>query len=1611
MQSKPMLRGRYSIVRQLGTGAQGSVFQVRDVLDPNTERVLKVFAPDQLTYAQRAMDILSQLASPHLPTVHAFFVTNSSDVSGFRTEFERLNIQGVQISAGQACFLRAYVNGESADRWREDRSWDETASLLAKTGAALRQMHRSGFLHGDLKPDNVVVQASNVPLLIDFGLSRGSDERREAGGTPLYLSPEVLRGELPTPSSERYSFGAFAYYMCEGKPPFSGTSGQVTRGHLEELPPEMTSELPARARSMISSLLDKDPAERPEWDEVLDVFSPDATRTSESIILPGMLPYVGRDREQETAATRLSSGESVWFHGMAGCGKTRLLRRVRWRLEHRGHTTIQVPRAAVGLGSKLAAVAQQLAGLSGLAPPKIPHLTGDAIHHVGTLRAWLDDLVSDEPPILIWDDADLLPEYEIFLKEYSRLGGKMPFAATSRKDPGSLDGRLPIPALTEDELEQALNLVDNHVSLSKVARKRVVEQSRGNPRALGLALEDRPARSQGGTLSKPARDVSALLSVVPGPLTVTELVAALSVPGDDVYSALQELLAVGDAVALSAGFSATRSIQSLEIAEQGPFQKSLNRLAALTPQYSLMLSVLGGATDSETVQKALQALAAQSSHATFHLLGAVVASGRCPEQIPALVRMAIELDQGAAALDYLPEAGKPVVQLARCRIHYNTGQLEEARQALLRLEGKTLSLSQMAETATLQAWIALREGRYADAAKRLEIAPAHGSIADREVAAELATARAATALLAGDSGASALFKAAVTALRATRGMPRLSARLLSYQAMEATRKGELNKAQAYYQQALQTVEEAGLDALLPTFLLNLATAFDHLGQLERARHYYRRGVKFSGDHVPNSTRILLIANQANISLRLKRWEEADELIAKSRDLAEASQTSRATRYVDHLAAELAIHRADWDKCGGLLGSLREQLEQQSDFASLCEVHLLACRAAVEQGDLQQGAQALTDANELITKHDLADRKAQALLAEGELKAAQKNLEAAVPLWEAAIDEAHSDGDRFRALEAASKYVAVEQLGERLSSVISSVLRSVLDGLGPGLRHDFTATLPPDIQVLGQKPDESGRTLMSASRTSEESVYRLLSLTSRLARESDYDRFLESAIDTAIELSGAERGFLLIRHKLSGFKVAVSRDVDGEPIRRAMLKVSRTIADQVAVDGEPLLTVDARADDRLGVASSVHRLSLTSVMCLPVRVFGEITAVIYLDHRFRTGAFGPEGLRLMMAFSDQLAVALIHIDRVRELEARNRELESARVEIQGLLEEKEEAAQLLEIKCTTLESDLRAQRRSTRLRHQYDNIIAASAPMVKVLQQVDRLVDSSIPVLVTGESGTGKELIARAVHYNGVRTEGPFVPINCGAISENLIESELFGHTKGAFTGADRDAPGLFRAAHRGTVFLDEIGELPVNAQVKLLRVLQDNRVRPVGGVSDVEVDVRIIAATNRDLPKMVDEGTFRSDLFYRLAGVTVELPPLRSRRADIPLLVQFFLDTFSQERSRPIEVTPEALDRLLRFGWPGNVRQLENVLRAGMTFASDGKIRPSDLESLMTTRLSKSSPKAVSAGRRGPRPKVTSEQLRTVLRECDQDINRVAERLSVTPRSVYRYLAKYQIAV
>src|SRR5277367_6554329 len=245
------------------------------------------------------------------------------------------------------------------------------------------------------------------------------------------------------------------------------------------------------------------------------------------------------------------------------------------------------------------------------------------------------------------------------------------------------------------------------------------------------------------------------------------------------------------------------------------------------------------------------------------------------------------------------------------------------------------------------------------------------------------------------------------------------------------------------------------------------------------------------------------------------------------------------------------------------------------------------------------------------------------------------------------------------------------------------------------------------------------------------------------------------------------------------------------------------------------------------------------------------------------------------------------------------------------------------------------KRALKQRYNFENIVGKSEPMLKIFDLVAQVANSRSTVLLQGESGTGKEIIAKALHLNSPRHDRPFVPVNTGSMPTDLLESTLFGHVKGAFTSAIASKKGLFEIADRGTLFLDEIATMSLETQAKILRVLQDRRFMHLGGVQEIQVDVRIIAATNIDLRQLVREGHFREDLFYRLNVITIELPPLRQRREDIPLLVDFFLKKYAEENDRPVRhMTPEALRPLLSYSWPGNVRELENVIERAVVLSS-----------------------------------------------------------------------------
>ncbi len=465
------------------------------------------------------------------------------------------------------------------------------------------------------------------------------------------------------------------------------------------------------------------------------------------------------------------------------------------------------------------------------------------------------------------------------------------------------------------------------------------------------------------------------------------------------------------------------------------------------------------------------------------------------------------------------------------------------------------------------------------------------------------------------------------------------------------------------------------------------------------------------------------------------------------------------------------------------------------------------------------------------------------------------------------------------------------------------------------------------------------TLGGEDKVERERLRAFARVTRALLSETELSALLRLIVDSALALVEGERGFVLLTGRAGEsvkdpreMKVRVARSFDRSDIAVPATRISMGIARRVLESGRPLLSVDAGRDERFSGMASVEELHLRSVMCLPIGAEGKHEGVLYVDNRLQRGAFREDDLELVELLAAQAALAIRNARLVGELRERNQRLLQSSEQIRSLNEQ-------LGRKVRDRDSELavvRAELGRERGRFDYAAIVGASDEMKRVFAELDRVIPTELPVLIQGESGTGKELIARAIHFNGPRREKPFVVENCAALPDALLESELFGHVRGAFTGADRAKKGLIEQAHGGTLFLDEIGDMSTEMQKKLLRVLQEGELRPLGSNQRTQVDVRLLCASHQDLAELVRGGRFREDLFYRVNVLTLALPPLRQRREDVPLLAGTLLARAAREANRSApHLSHEVLAALASYDWPGNVRELENEMRRVLLLAED----------------------------------------------------------------------------
>ncbi|MEK6679231.1 MAG: nif-specific transcriptional activator NifA [Nitrospirota bacterium] len=499
---------------------------------------------------------------------------------------------------------------------------------------------------------------------------------------------------------------------------------------------------------------------------------------------------------------------------------------------------------------------------------------------------------------------------------------------------------------------------------------------------------------------------------------------------------------------------------------------------------------------------------------------------------------------------------------------------------------------------------------------------------------------------------------------------------------------------------------------------------------------------------------------------------------------------------------------------------------------------------------------------------------------------------------------------------------------------------------------------------------------------------LYEITKKLGSSLNLESILNSTMDILANKMGMKRGTLtVLDRETKELKIEVAHGLTREEKDRGRYKIGEGITGKVLETGEPLIIPDIGKEPKFLNKTKSRgdiKKSNISFICVPVKVHNDVVGALSVDKLFSENVSFEEDVRLLTIIASVIGQA-VKINQIVEKER------------QELIDENIYLKQELKTK------------------YRLKNVIGNSEKMLAVYDAVERVSKSNATVLLRGESGTGKELIARAVHYNSPRADQPFIKINCGAIPETLLESELFGHEKGAFTGAIQPRIGRFELADKGAIFLDEIGDISLQMQVKLLRVLQERKFERLGGAKTISVNIRIIAATNRNLEKAVEAGAFREDLYYRLNVVPIFMPSLRERRDDIPLLIDYFLKRLNRENNKKIKLSPAAITKLIEYNWPGNVRELENYIERIVIMSSKNLLQPEDI-SLPRTDVSTSiKTSGMTASADSSLIKTVEEMERQkiteVLKICGGIQARAAKTLGITPRQLGYKLKKYNIDI
>lgn len=1637
--NNPLINNRYKLIKRVSHHESCSVLLVEDLFSPGRELILKLLANHSNksgptnAHIRREFSILSQLNHPRLSRVFDFGRIYS--LEGFDSPD--------LIDA--LFFTREWVEGKSLSDLYQSYDSKKIIDVLYQVVLLLEYLHQNKIIYGDLKPENIIISEDDILTFIDFGLSSYEDVDQINGGSLPYLAPEIIKGQNADGRADIYALGIMSYQFFIGSLPIQSKKfsdyidWHLNRRDADTLLTELIikrSNLSSAQQYFINKLAAPDYRERFATISEVRYYIEREFSSSQRFSISNRIDDAPSLVDTETIDDIKSSFLAfnvIGYDVLPGTLREESLRLLRWRFQLDGFNVVEF------FFEQNLSIYKQLVRKIALIYPLDDSIADDDDQSLFSRYEYLASCIerqdSNLDSIFFFYDVDRLLEDErqqldFLIKRLSRYE-HIKFLIISSSEIRDVDVKYLFKnrKLEKEDIKDILS--------SKITGKnqRIVDELydlSGGRREYLFILFDAlaqynwplsPDLSDFSFKANADRDYRKLWKGLN--LSNQRFIAHLSVLPSSSFIEKDPYLSQDDISELkrhewieeSNGLYRLNLMKRSAIGKEidSSLQEEFHRFYAeqtksRSQQFTHYLALKDGKRIEEFYPHLFDALEKSGSYREalnlFNLY--LKAKSLAPIKLEhalrksRLLRRCIEYPKALNILsDYCGQSFEALLEYL-----YILREQSAFKKALTLITTSTIAQAHLDHPLLVVEHLRLlnHNDRYEEIIIRSETyLKSYHPDANLDDLTKIATAEIymhygrALGFLARHKEADIQFEYALTLandLVANKAI-RLRAEISGHMAIDAWRRGVYCSVKTYYLEAITGFKAINHAERLATTYFNLAAFELHLSSYGKAIHYFKEAGKYFYALGRRDALNALDINLGKIYLEIGLLEESEHYLNKAaHELTDKGRPS-ASALTTLLRGELFCHKGD-----------------------LIEgVHLIerATTLYLELDQVRDAIDGLLDYAEILLDRDGDISSIKAVIKQIDDLEYQEKIDdldlrkALVVLWIKANEEQNLDLlDSFNTLKGnlkdedtwiAYRYhllgLALFSSSKRDYQFHQNALNDILNRITKDLSEKEKRGLLARYSFDYRKTDTFAR------EDESEKLYRLLEINRTINSNIDNEELLMRIMDAAIELTGAERGFLLLADTKKDLKLELCRGIEFEGKKG---EYSRSIAQEVFLSGEALISTNAQDDSRFSHVDSIHQLKLKSVLAIPIHAQNEKIGVIYLESRFKSGRFSSADERLLTAFGDQVAIAINNAQLIELNRKRSEELGKAKEKIEELAEERRKLLVEREYELVEVRADLERASEKFDISRGRFGLVGKSEAMQNIYSIIERVAKPDISILIEGESGTGKEMIARAIHQQSPRRHHRLVALNCASIPATLLESELFGYVRGAFTGAKKNKRGLIEEADQGILFLDEVGDMPPQMQVGLLRVLQEGTFRPLGGENENKVDIRVIAATNKPLLEQVDRGIFREDLYFRLCVIKVELPPLRKRKDDIPLFIDHFQQRMKEKGGfnvRPIK--KKAIRKLEGYSWPGNVRELEHAF-LNATVMAEGKYIDADDFNLLA--LKSLEPLSYDQEFGAEREK---EEILNALKDNDWNKSKAAESLGMPRRTFYRRLKKYQI--